>query len=282
MKQLAIVSGKGGTGKTTIATAISSILNNKVMADCDVEAANLNILLKGKKIKASNFKGKEIAAIDYSECNYCGICEDVCRFDAIKNIKVNPYKCEGCGLCTLKCPLDAIKMKWVETGEIVVSEIENGQLCEAQLRPGADGSGKLVTEVRKMAISIGEKPEWVIIDGPPGIGCPVIASITGVDAVLVVVEPTLSGFEDMQRVIDVIRDIGCKTFVCINKWNINFRVSQNIMSFCESRGIPVAGKIYYDEQVINALKETKGISEFNDSETYKEIARMWEYIEKHI
>lgn len=281
MKQIAILSGKGGTGKTTVAVALSTIVENKIMADCDVEAPNLNIILKGETVEDHDFYGKETAVIDRDKCVECRLCEELCRFDAISNFEVNPFFCEGCGLCMYKCPVGAIKMVGEKTGHVIYGKTGEGEkLVYAELFPGADGSGKLVTEVRRKAREVTEEEEYLIIDGSPGIGCPVLASATGVDLVLIVTEPTLSGFADMKRVISTIDAFKVPVTVCINKWDLNREVSKEIEDYCEQNGIPVVGKINFDETVVKALKNLKSLKDYPESIAYKQILDMWKNIEK--
>ncbi|MDK2806188.1 MAG: hypothetical protein PWQ94_1352 [Thermoanaerobacterium sp.] len=283
MKQLVILSGKGGTGKTTVATTLSEIVENKVMADCDVEAPNLNIIFNGEIQKVDNFYGKEVALIDDGKCIKCGLCETLCRFDAISDYKVNPYHCEGCGLCSYKCPSGAIKMIEENTGEIIVGENKKGEkIIYAELFPGADGSGKLVTEVRKKATENKGDCDYIIIDGTPGIGCPVLSSATGADVALIVTEPTVSGFEDMKRVLEAIESFKIKSLVCINKWDINKDISNKIEKYCQENNIDVVGKINFDETVIKALKRFQSINKYPDSIVYRQILDMWEKIKKYL
>ncbi|SNX55212.1 ATP-binding protein [Thermoanaerobacterium sp. RBIITD] len=283
MKQIVILSGKGGTGKTTVATTLSTIVKNKIMADCDVEAPNLNIILQGEIVEKDDFYGKEVAIIDSDKCIQCGLCEKLCRYDAIINFKINPYHCEGCGLCMYKCPAGAIKMEEEETGKIIISQLKDKEkIVYAELNPGADGSGKLVTQVRKRASKNQGGSEYLIIDGTPGIGCPVLASVTGADAVLIVAEPTMSGFEDMKRVLKAISSFKIPSFICINKWDLNKEISREIESYCEENGIFVVGKIDFDETVIKALKSLKNLFEYSDSAVYNQILNMWTKIEKYL
>lgn len=282
MKQLAILSGKGGTGKTTVATALSTIIKNKIMADCDVEASNLNIVLQGDIIEKKDFYGKEVAVINKDKCVQCGLCEELCRFNAISNFEVNPYYCEGCGLCMYKCPKKAIKMEEEKTGNVIYAKTKSGEkVVYAELFPGTDGSGKLVTEVRKKAKEISDdNDEYLIIDGTPGIGCPVLASATGVDVILVVTEPTLSGFADMKRVLLAVENFKVISTVCINKWDLNEEVSSQIEEYCRENNIPVVGKINFDETIIKALKDLQSLDAFPDSVVYEQMKGMWIKIKK--
>ncbi|QSZ26986.1 ATP-binding protein [Aceticella autotrophica] len=283
MKQIVILSGKGGTGKTTVATTLSTVVKNKIMADCDVEAPNLDIVLQGEVIKKEDFYGKESAVIDSDECVQCGLCEELCRFDAISGFKVNPLYCEGCGLCMYKCPVGAIRMEYEKTGEVIVSKIKNGEkIVYALLYPGADGSGKLVTEVRKKAVELKGESSYMIIDGMPGVGCPVLASATGTDAALIVTEPTMSGFEDMKRVLSVVEKFKIPSFVCINKWDLNEEVTEKIQNYCRENNITVVGKIDFDEAVVESLKRLKNLSEYKESTAYNQIIDIWNKIENYL
>lgn len=247
------------------------------MADCDVEAPNLNIVLQGEIIEKQDFYGKETAVIDKDKCIECGLCEELCRFGAISNFEVNPYYCEGCGLCMYKCPVEAIKLVEEKTGHVIYAKTKSGEkVVYAELFPGADGSGKLVTEVRKKAKEVSdESDEYLIIDGTPGIGCPVLASATGVDLVLIVTEPTLSGFADMKRVLSAIESFKVPSVVCVNKWDLNKEVSQQIEKYCEENKIVVVGKIDFDETVVKALKNLQSLSSYPDSTAYQQIYKMW-------
>ena len=193
MKIVAIISGKGGTGKTTLAASLAQMVGQKAFADCDVEAPNLHILLTGKLLESREYRGAFSAEIDIESCRQCGLCQESCRFDAIsKEFRVIPLRCEGCGVCSLVCPHGAVQLKAVKTGDTFVHETKRGLFSHALLEIGAEGSGKLVTEVRRIISGYLKDEEWLLIDGSPGIGCVVIASLTGCDAAIVVTEPTLS------------------------------------------------------------------------------------------
>ena len=193
MKQITVLSGKGGTGKTTITAAFAVLAKKVVVADCDVDAPNLHLLLHPEIIESSEFKGSKMAVIDESKCNKCGVCRESCRFDAItQELTVDPFSCEGCGVCTIVCPHNAVTLTERVSGYVYVSRIKQGFMVHALLNPGESNSGKLVTLVRQKARFLAEKEkiDLVIVDGPPGIGCPVIASVSGADIGLVVAEPT--------------------------------------------------------------------------------------------
>ncbi|KUO52743.1 MAG: (4Fe-4S)-binding protein [Desulfitibacter sp. BRH_c19] len=276
MKQIVFISGKGGTGKSTLVSSLSILVKDKMLADCDVDAPNLHILLKGDVLKKADYYGAKEAVIDSSACIRCGLCQETCRFDAInEEFEIKPMKCEGCGACMLVCPQEAICLQEVKTGETYVSETSRGTFSHALLDIGAEGSGKLVTEVRKNIQSNKKDEKWLLIDGSPGIGCVVIASITGADAVVVVSEPTKSGHRDMERVLGVARHFGIPAFVCINKYDLNLEVTSQIESLCESNGFPVIGKIPFDPSIVKALEEFKTPIEAGNRNVIHEIESIW-------
>ncbi len=253
--KVVIVSGKGGTGKTTFSAMIHAI-EGGVIADCDVDAPNLHILLQPELLQKEDFVMSEKAFIIPEKCDKCGLCQDVCRFDAISDYKVDEIKCEGCAFCYHACPQKAIEMKKVKTGEIYVSKTRWGYICHAMLNPGEENSGKLVTEVRKRADEIAEREETdVIIDGAPGIGCPVIASLTNTDAALIITEPTLSGLGDLIRIVDLCRHFNVKPFAIINRFNLNEELSSKIEKWCEKNGVTFIGRIPFSESIIYQMSE---------------------------
>lgn len=284
MKQITIISGKGGTGKTTIASNFIRMAHDHVAADADVDAANLHILLNPSIEKQDDFIGGAIAVVN-ENCISCGKCEELCRFDAIKDsvtdIKIDSLKCEGCGVCVYVCPASAMELKKEKQGQYYTSDTAFCKLVHARLNPGAENSGLLVTRVRNAAedIAYNEDKKLVIIDGAPGIGCPVIASLNGVDFALIVTEPTLSGISDFKKIYDVSKFFGIKTFVCVNKFDINLKNTEEIESFCASNNIDVIGKISYDENVPKLLAQKKFIVDYPDSPASKDIKKLWEKFE---
>ncbi|HHV19102.1 MAG TPA: 4Fe-4S binding protein [Thermoanaerobacterales bacterium] len=252
------------------------LVQNKMLADCDVEAPNLHILLQGEILKKDDYFGAKEAVIDSSACIKCGLCRETCRFNAIsEEFEIKPMKCEGCGACTLICPQNAIKLEEVKTGETYVSNTPRGTFSHALLDIGAEGSGRLVTEVRKIVNDYKKDEEWLLIDGSPGIGCVVIASITGTDAVVVVSEPTKSGLSDLERVLGVAKHFGIPAFVCINKYNLNLKVTSEIEQYCKSNGYPIIGKIPFDSSIVKALQEFKTPIEAGNKVITNEIKNIW-------
>lgn len=278
MKQLAIVSGKGGTGKTTLTASFATLATNKVICDCDVDAANLFILLNPQILKQEDIITSQRAIIDKSKCIKCGKCETYCRFDAITEFQVDNVKCEGCGVCKIVCPVeDAITLQNFVGGKIFTSSTKYGPFFYGKLKPGTGNTGKLVTEIRKRAFNLAteQKKELIIIDGSPGIGCPVIASLSGTDMALIVTEPTLSGEHDLMRIAKLTQHFKIKTFVCINKFDINLEISEKIEKLCKKLNIKVIGKIPYDPIVTNAIISGKPIVEYTENSVTDEIKKIW-------
>ena len=278
MKQITVISGKGGTGKTTITAALSYLAEKAVLADCDVDAADLHILLDPAVQRTEEFSGGKTAVIQKSLCTQCGACRELCRFGAIRGLEIDPVSCEGCGVCAALCPEKAITMVNKLSGHWFVSDTRNGPMVHARLGIAEDNSGKLVSQVRQEARRVAEEKSlaYVIIDGPPGIGCPVIASITGVDLVLVVTEPTLSGLHDLKRVLETAGHFNIPAAVCINKFDINPENTRVIEGFCARQEVCVVGKIPYARSVVAALMQKNTVFEHPCGEVSAEIARMWD------
>lgn len=285
IKQIIIISGKGGTGKTVLTGAFASLAKKKVMADCDVDAADLHLLLSPKIKERHEFRSGLTAEIDQEICEQCGRCRDICRFDAIgTDFIVDPISCEGCAFCSHICPANAIRMNENLSGEWFISDTRFGPLVHARLGIAEENSGKLVALVRKQAADLAEekKCDWVIIDGAPGIGCPVIASLSGIDCALVVTEPTLSGLHDADRVIGVARHFGVSTKLVINKFDLNREMTKKIEVYCQANNIELIGKIAFDESVVKAMINGKTIMEYGNGKAKKVIERIWEQIQESL
>jgi len=280
--ELVVLSGKGGTGKTTIVTALAELEKDVLRIDCDVDAPKLYLFYKGKDIEKDEFVGGKKASIDESICIKCGKCEGVCKFNAIENFTINPFLCEGCGACTLVCPVNAIKLEDEKTADTFITELDKGIISRAEMGIGSDGSGKLITELRKNGKRFNKDEKLTIIDGSPGIGCAVIASITGSNAVLVVTEPTKSGLEDLKRVVQLCKHFGVFTMVCVNKFDINEEVTKEIENFIYENQIVLVGKIPYDDMVMKSINELKPITFYKDSIAEKAIEAMWSNMTKYI
>ena len=285
MKELTIISGKGGTGKTSLTAAFASLAENAVFADCDVDAADLHLIFKPDIKKTMSFHGLKIASIDKEKCTYCKNCYNHCRFNAIdENINIIKQSCEGCGVCEYVCPVDAITMVERDSGFSYISETRFGPMSHAMLRTAEEGSGKLVTMVRNNAKKIAEEKEknLIIIDGPPGIGCPVISSITGVDLVLIVTEPTLSAIHDLERILDVAQHFRVPAVVCINKYDINKENTEKIELYCKSNNIQIVGKLPYNTIVTEAMIHEKTVIEYTKDDFSKLIVDMWNKVKENL
>ncbi len=285
MKQIVIISGKGGTGKTVITGAFAALAKNKVMADCDVDAADLHLLLEPTIKERHEFRSGKTAKIDRKFCKQCGICINVCRFSAIsEDFTVDPISCEGCAFCSFACPEGAIRMEENVSGEWFISDTRFGPMVHAKLGIAEENSGKLVSLVRKEAKELAErnKYDWVIVDGAPGIGCPVIASLSGIDCAVVVTEPTLSGLHDADRVINVAKHFGIIAKMIVNKYDLNIDMTRKISGYCEDNNIDLIGKIPFDKSVVEAMVEGKTIIEYPNGKAKEEIISLWERIREKI
>jgi len=265
MKSITVISGKGGTGKTTLTAGFAAVAENIVLADCDVDAADLHILLQPEIKSEYNFEGGKLAYIDPEKCTECGECVEACRFDAISDdFVVSPIDCEGCNVCAYVCPVDAITLSIREAGKWFISDTRFAPMVHAYLAPGQGNSGRLVSLVREKAenIAVEQNLEYVLIDGPPGIGCPVIASISGTDLVLIVTEPTLSAMHDMERILGLTEHFRVPAIVCINKYDINLKNTREIERFLRENNIELVDKIPFDLDMVRALTEAKTIVEY--------------------
>ncbi len=283
MKQIAIASGKGGVGKTSLAAGFASFAK-AVFADCDVDASNLPIIFKPEIKERHDFYGMELASVDEAKCIKCMECYNACRFDAItEEIKIIEEKCEGCSVCEYVCPTQAIKMIPRKSGEVYVSESRFGWIVHAELKTGEETSGKLVSMVRQKAMEVAKKNGYdtIIIDSSAGIGCPVIASITGVSIVVIVVEPTMASIHDMKRIMDVANHFRIPYVVCINKYDLNEEKTLEIEKFCRNNGIEIIGKIPYDNAFTHAIVNGKSIVE-HEAKLASLIKEIWKNVERKI
>lgn len=287
MLEVVVLSGKGGTGKTSITSSFAALSYNAVFADCDVDAADLHLILEPEvKEKHEFYSGYEAEIIE-EKCISCGKCSEVCRFDAI-SIENNTFSvnslCEGCGVCVNFCPSNAISFDKSLTGEWYLSDTRLGQLVHAKLRTAAENSGKLVTKVKNEARLYAEKESLslIIVDGPPGTSCPVIASITGSDIVVLVTEPSLSGIHDMERVHKLATHFKIPTAICINKWDINPENSELIEKYAFDNNCIFLGKISYSPIFTKAQIESRSVVEIDDGKASIEIVRIWAALSKEL
>jgi MinD superfamily P-loop ATPase len=278
MKEVVVLSGKGGTGKTSIAGSFAVMAKSKVLVDCDVDAADLHLILQPTAQKEQEFWSGQVAVIDAEKCIQCDVCQGLCRFDAIKDYRIDPISCEGCGFCSYLCPVGAITMKDCLAGHWFVSTTRYGCLVHARLGTAQENSGKLVATVRKEAWNIAErdKLDYIISDGPPGIGCPVISSLSGTNLAVLVTEPTLTGIHDLERVLEVCRHFEVPALVCINKFDINEENTRKIEEFCEDEGVEVAARIPFDNVVTEAMIKGLPVVEVSSGRVSKEIEHLWD------
>lgn len=288
MKQLVILSGKGGTGKTSLAAAFAHLAYSSyptfkaVLADVDVDASNLELVLHPQRIETHDFIGGSVAEIETENCNACGNCEQVCRFDAVcvdnGNYSIDHISCEGCAACVYQCPEEAIQMHPQTVGQWYRSDTRYGPLFHADLYPAQENSGKLVTAVKQNArlLALDENYPMIIVDGPPGIGCPVISALAGADVVLAVSEPTSAGIHDMERVLQLARHFQMKALVCINKADLYPHGSKLILEYCRQHAINMVGTIPYDETVNQAIVAGEPVTDFQPtSPASQAIRRVW-------
>jgi len=282
MFELVIISGKGGVGKTSITASFAVLAaGDAIIADCDVDAPDLHLLLKPALKEKRDFIGAKKPMIDATLCRKCGLCARYCRFEAIDpvTISLDESACEGCGVCARVCPTGAITLRESVNGYLYISETAYGPMVHAQLKPGEENSGKLVAMVKQEAgkLSSQYKKELIIVDGPPGVGCPVIASVTGADGVLVVTEPTLSGAHDMARAVQLAKHFQIPAAVLINKSDINEDKAKEIVAWCKGQNVPVLGMLPYDENVTRAIREGRAPVEVGGEFT-KIVREVWENI----
>ncbi|MFW6132450.1 MAG: ATP-binding protein [Planctomycetota bacterium] len=290
-RELVVISGKGGTGKTSLVASFAVLADDPVLADCDVDAADLHLILDPQVVRREDFSGGKRARILPEACVACARCAEPCRFDAVrfdgppngaiaKTYRVDPVACEGCGVCVWFCPADAIEFAPAVNGQWFISQTRHGPMVHAKLGVAEENSGKLVSTVRRQAGEIAAQrgAKWILIDGSPGIGCAVIASITGADTVLIVTEPTLSGLHDLGRVADVAAHFGIPALVCVNKWDINPEVTARIEAEARRRGLRQAGHIRYDRSVTDAQVRRQAVVEYRHDGPAADIRRVWKTV----
>jgi MinD superfamily P-loop ATPase len=285
MKELVVLSGKGGTGKTSIVGSLAALAENKVLADCDVDAADLHLLLEPVVRQENEFWSGQVAVIDQAKCTQCGLCQELCHFNAIEDdFRVDPVSCEGCGFCSHICPVEAITMEGNLSGHWFISDTKYGPLVHARLGIAQENSGKLVALVRQQAKEMAEKQgaDFIISDGPPGIGCPVISSLSGAHMALLVTEPTLSGIHDLERVLGVCHHFGIPALVCINKYDINPENGRQIEDYCLRQKVEVASRIPFDNLVTEAMVKGQPVVEYSDGPVSREIRSLWQNISGHL
>jgi MinD superfamily P-loop ATPase len=284
MKEVVVLSGKGGTGKTSIVGSLAVLAKSKVLVDCDVDAADLHLLLKPVTRETDDFWSGQIAFISEDKCTRCDLCQDVCRFRAITDYKVDPISCEGCGFCAQICPAEAITMKENISGRCFISDTKYGTLVNARLGIAQENSGKLVALVRQKARDIAERQgvEYIISDGPPGIGCPVISSLSGASLALLVTEPTLSGIHDLERVLDVCRHFSVPAVVCINKCDINEDNTQQIEKYCLEQRVDIVARIEFDNVVTEAIVNGLPVVEYSAGKVSHQINLLWQNIDERL
>jgi MinD superfamily P-loop ATPase len=286
LEELAVISGKGGTGKTSLTASFAVMAESAVVADCDVDAADLHLVLKPRDVSRHRFFSGREAVIMQSACDQCGTCFDNCRFDAVQmetspegevSYAVDSVACEGCGVCVRFCPMQAIDFPEQLCGEWMIARTRCGPMVHARLGVAAENSGKLVTTVRREARRVAEKEKrsLVIVDGPPGIGCPVIASVTGTTKVLVVTEPTVSGEHDLARVLQLTGHFGIATKVCVNKWDLNPEMTERIEAAAQAAGAEPVGRVRYDPATTRAQIEELSVVETRAAAA-EDVREVWQ------
>jgi MinD superfamily P-loop ATPase len=287
MREVVVLSGKGGTGKTSLTAVFASLIHDAVLADCDVDAANLHLLLKPVIEERHDFLGGAKASVDAATCNGCGLCTDGCRFGAIHVnhvAAVDALHCEGCGVCARLCPAGAVSIKPQVTGQWYLSRTRNGPMFHARLSPGQDNSGKLVSTLRQAARAFASRngAAWILVDGPPGSGCPVISALTGTDYVVMVTEPTLSGYSDLQRAVAVADHFRVPTGILINKADINAEVAGRIEEYAATGGRDILGRIAYDPAFTKAQRLGAPVLESASTLLRENLESAWQAVDRAV
>ncbi len=285
MKELVIISGKGGTGKTSLTASFACLATDQVLADCDVDAADLHILVEPQTVHEEEFRGGIKARIDRDKCTECWNCREVCRFGAIsEDLIVNTMSCEGCGVCFHVCPEDAVVLEEGISGRWFISETRFGPMVHAELFPGEENSGKLVALVRNQAkvLARSRSKSLILVDGPPGVGCPVISSVTGADHVLIVTEPSLSGLHDMERAVQLVQGFRVPISVVISKYDVSPEGTEKIERFAQKARVNLLGKIPYDSGVIKAMVQRRCAVDNGNSPAGTVIREIWDHVKSRI
>ncbi len=289
MKQLVVLSGKGGTGKTSVAASLAHLASQEsgvVMADADVDASNLELLLSPTRMTEHTFVSGKLASVDQEACIACGRCAEVCRFDAVlsegKTYRIDPISCEGCAACFYECPVEAVELHDRESGQWFRSRTRFGMLFHAHLYAGQENSGKLVTMVKRQANLWGADhgADYIIVDGPPGIGCPVIAACAGAQMALLVVEPTVAGAHDLERILATTQHFRVAAAVLVNKFDINMQRTERIVEFCAANDVPVVGRVPFDVAVTEAMVQGVPITEADDGQVSRALVQVWHKVEE--
>lgn len=282
MPELVIVSGKGGTGKTSITGCLAVLADNPIIVDCDVDAANLHLILKPAIEQTKQFYGGVKAVLDFNKCIQCANCVQHCQFKAISEYIIDIMDCEGCGVCHYVCPVGAIELHNHISGEYYISESPYGFMVHAKLGIAEGNSGKLVAAIKNEARHARHsKEDLILVDGPPGIGCPVISSLSGADYALIITEPTVSGMHDMSRIIELVKQLQVKAAVCINKCDLSERITHEIIDLCNKSGIPIIGQLKYDRVFLDAIYHTVPVVVYDaDSQASHDIKKMWKNLKQ--
>ena len=295
MKELVVISGKGGTGKTSVVAAFAALAGNAALADCDVDAANLHLLLDPQVQESHEFVGGSIAVIDPEKCTSCGLCEELCRFGAVHDCGLNrqgmpaPFEietvaCEGCGVCAHFCPEGAIKMQETVNGQWFISETRHGPMVHARLGIAEENSGKLVSLVREKSREVAASHGCgvIIVDGSPGIGCPVIASLTGAKLALIITEPTLSGLHDLQRISELTKHFGIPAMVSVNKYDLNGDIAERIEGVARDGGMGIGGRVRYDPVFTKAMLHRQSVVEYTDKGASADLRMLWDTVQAQL